>query len=99
MAGSWGQHLQDNLNIDKQIHNLANLLYSNRNRSSFGHSLCDLSQDRQLSGLPEGPSSCSILASDPTRDVHTKIYSLNKKGLDLPIISPLCISVLLSVCI
>ena len=75
MAGSWGQHLQYNLNIDKQIiHNLANLLYSNRNRSSFGHSSCDLSQDRQLSGL--GPSSCSILASDPSQDVHTKIYSL-----------------------
>ena len=52
MAGSWGQHLQDNLNIDKQIiDNLAHLLYSNRNRSCFVHPSCDLSQDRQLSGL------------------------------------------------
>ena len=52
MAGSWGQHLQDNLNIDTHIiHNLAHLLYSNMNRSCFGHPLCDLSQDRQLSGL------------------------------------------------
>ena len=52
MAGSWGQHLQDNLNIDKQIiHNLAHILYSNGNRSCFGYPLCDLSQDRQLSGL------------------------------------------------
>ena len=76
MAGSWGQHLQDNINIDKQIiHNLAHLLYSNVNRSCFGHPSCDLSQDRQLSG--PSPSSGSILASDPTRDVHTKIYSLN----------------------
>ena len=52
MAGSWGQHLRDNLIIDKQIiYNLAHLLYSNGNRSCFGHPLCDLSQDRQLSGL------------------------------------------------
>ena len=52
MAGSWGQHLQDNINIDKQIiHNLAHLLYSNVNRSCFGHPSWDLSQDRQLSGL------------------------------------------------
>ena len=33
------------------IHNLAHLLYSNVNRSCFAHPLCDLSQDRQLSGL------------------------------------------------
>ena len=47
MAGSWGQHLQDNLNIDKQIiDNLAHLLYSNVNRSCFVHPSCDLSQDR-----------------------------------------------------
>ena len=52
MPGSCGQHLQDNLNIDKQIiHNLAHLLYSRGNRSCFGHPSCDLSQDRQLSGL------------------------------------------------
>ena len=52
MAGSWGQHLQDYLNIDKQIiDNLAHLLYSNGNRSCFVHPSCDLSQDRQLSGL------------------------------------------------
>ena len=48
MAGCGGQNLQINLNIDKQIiHNLAHLLYSNVNRSCFGHPLCDLSQDRQ----------------------------------------------------
>ena len=54
MPGSGGQNLQNNLNIDKQIiHNLAHLLYSNGNRSSFGHPSWDLSQDsyRQLSGL------------------------------------------------
>ena len=52
MAGSWGEHLHDNLKIDKQIiHNLAHLLYSNGNRSCFGHPSCDLGQDRQLSGL------------------------------------------------
>ena len=54
MPGSWFQNLQDNLNIDKQlIHNLAHLPYSNVNRSCSGHPdpLCDLSQDRQLSGL------------------------------------------------
>ena len=46
MAESRGQHLQENLNIDKEIiHNLANLLYSNGNRSCFGHPLWDLSQD------------------------------------------------------
>ena len=34
MPGLWGQNLQNNLNIDKQIiHNLAHLLYSNGNRS------------------------------------------------------------------
>ena len=38
MAGSWGEHLQDNLNIDNQIiQNIAHLLYSNGNRSCFGH--------------------------------------------------------------
>ena len=32
MRGSWGQNLQSNLNIAKQIiHNLAYLVYSNRN--------------------------------------------------------------------
>ena len=52
MPGSWGQNLQDDCNIDKQIiHNLAHLLYSNVNRSCYGHPSCDLSQDRQLSGL------------------------------------------------
>ena len=52
MAGPWGQKLQNNLNIDKHnIHNLAHLLYSNVNRSYFGRPSCDLSQDRQLSGL------------------------------------------------
>ena len=52
MLESWGQNLQNNLNIEKQIiHNLAYLLYSNGNRSCFGSPLCDLSQDTQLSGL------------------------------------------------
>ena len=52
MAGTQAQILQDNFNIDTQtIHNLAHLLYSNMNISCFGHPLCDLSQDRQLSGL------------------------------------------------
>ena len=52
MPGSLGQNLQDNRNIDKQIfHDLAHLLYSNVNRSCFGHPSWDLSQDRQLSGL------------------------------------------------
>ena len=50
MPGSGGQNLQNNLNINKQIiHNLAHLLYSNMNRSYFGHPSCDLSQDRQYS--------------------------------------------------
>ena len=49
MAGPWGQHLQDNLNIDNKIcpvmnnliiHNFANPLYSNMNRSCFGHPSC-----------------------------------------------------------
>ena len=52
MAGTQAQNLRDNFNIDTQtIHNLAHLLYSNVNRSCFGHPLCDLSQDRQLSAL------------------------------------------------
>ena len=51
MPGSGGQNLPNNLNIHKQIVNLALLLYSNRNRSCSGHPSCDLSQDRQLSGL------------------------------------------------
>ena len=52
MAGSWGQSLQNNLDIDKQIiHNLGHLQYSKVNRSCFSHPSCDLSQDRQLSGL------------------------------------------------
>ena len=51
MPGSQAHNLQDNLNMDTQIiHNLAQL-YSNGNRSSFGHLLCDLSHNRQLSGL------------------------------------------------
>ena len=76
MAGIQAHDLQDNFNIDTQIiHNLAHLLYSNVNRSCFGHPSCELSQDRQLSGLR--PSSLSILASDHTWDIHTKIYSLN----------------------
>ena len=74
------QNLQYNPNIDKQIiHNLVRLLYSNRNRSCFRHPLCDLSQDRQLSGLHS--LSWSILASDPTWDVQPKIYSLIQCGL------------------
>ena len=49
MAGTQAQKLQDNFNIDTHIiHNLAHLLYSNVNRSCFGHPSCDLSQDRQL---------------------------------------------------
>ena len=52
MAGIQAQNLQDNFNIDTQIiRNLANSLYSNVNRSCCGHPSCDLSQDRQLSGL------------------------------------------------
>ena len=52
MAGTQAQKLQDNLNIYTHIiHNLAHLLYSNVNRSCFGHPSCDLSQERQLSGL------------------------------------------------
>ena len=52
MAGIQAQNLQDNLNINTQIiHNLAHILYSNVNRSCFGHPSRDLSQDRQLSGL------------------------------------------------
>ena len=56
MAGTQAQKLQDNFNIDTHIiHNLAHLLYSNMNRSCFGHPSGDLSQDRQLSGLrPSG---------------------------------------------
>ena len=33
------------------LHNLAHLLYSNGNRSRFGHPSCDLSQESWLSGL------------------------------------------------
>ena len=52
MVGTQAQNLHDNFNIDTQIiYNLAHLLYSNVNRSSFGHPSCDLSEDRQLSGL------------------------------------------------
>ena len=52
MSRSGSQNLQNNLNIDKQIiHNLAHVLSFNLNRSCFGHPSCDLSQDRQLSGL------------------------------------------------
>ena len=61
--------------VKKSIHNLAHLLYSNGNKSCFGHPSCDLSQDRPLSGLRH--LSWSILASDPTWDVHTKICYLN----------------------
>ena len=76
MPGTQTQNLPYNLNIDTQIiHNLAHLLYSNLNRSCFGHPSCDLSQDRQLSGLC--PASQSVWASDHTWDVHNKIYSLN----------------------
>ena len=36
MDGTQAQNLQDNFNIDRQIiHNVAHLLYSNVNRSSF----------------------------------------------------------------
>ena len=68
MAGTQVQHLQDNFNIDTHIiiHNLAHLLYFNVNRSCCGHPSCDLSQDRQLSGLRP---------SDHTWDVHNMIYS------------------------
>ena len=46
MPGSQGQNSQDDRNIDKQIiPNLADLLYSRRNRSCFGHPLFALSQD------------------------------------------------------
>ena len=73
MAGTQAQNLQNNFNTDTQIiHNLAHLLYSKGNRSCFVHPSCDLSQDRQLSGLR--PLSRSILASDHTQDVHNKIY-------------------------
>ena len=52
MAGTQAQNLQDNFNIDTHIiRNLAHLLYSNVNRSCFGHPSCDLSRDIQLSGL------------------------------------------------
>ena len=44
MAGIQAQNLKDTFNIDTQIiHNLAHLLYSNVNRSCFGHPSCDLS--------------------------------------------------------
>ena len=47
MPGTQAQYLKDNLNIDAQIfHNLAHLLYSNLNRSCYGHPLWDLSHDR-----------------------------------------------------
>ena len=43
----------NNLNIDAHnIHNLAHLLYCNGDISCFGYPSCDLSQDRQLEGLP-----------------------------------------------
>ena len=55
MAGTQAQHLQDHeddFNFATHImHNLAHLLYSNETRSCCGHPSCDLSQDRQLSGL------------------------------------------------
>ena len=52
MAGTQAHNLQDSFNIETHIiHNLAYLLYSKVNRSCFGHPSCDLSQDRQLSGL------------------------------------------------
>ena len=68
------------VNTDRIISTLINKLfiilhiYYNVNRSCFGHPSCHLSQNRQPSGLR--PSSWSILASDPTWDVHTKIYFL-----------------------
>ena len=52
MVGTQAQHFEDNFNIDTYIiHNLSYLLYSNVNRSCFGHPSCDLSQDKQLLGL------------------------------------------------
>ena len=52
MPATQTQHLQYTLNIHTQIiHNLADLLYSNGNTSCFEHPSCELSQDRQLSGL------------------------------------------------
>ena len=40
IPGTQAQNSQDHLNIDANIiHNLANLLYSNGNRSCFGHPL------------------------------------------------------------
>ena len=50
MAGSWGHNLQNNIDIQIVL-NLAHLLYSNMNKSCFGHSSWDQSQDRQLSGF------------------------------------------------
>ena len=76
MPWSWFQNLQDKLNINKQlIHKFACLLYI---LTGIDHVLDipHVSQDRQLSGLR--PLSGSILASNLTRDVHNKIYSLNK---------------------
>ena len=69
MPGTQAQNLQDNLHIDAHI--IHNLLHSNENRSCFDL-LCDISQDRQFSGLR--PLSSSILASDHTRAVHNKIW-------------------------
>ena len=41
MDGTQAQYLQDNFNSDTHIiHNLAHLLYSNVNRSCFGHLGC-----------------------------------------------------------
>ena len=52
MSGTQAQNLQDNFNMDTHIiHDIAHLLYSDVNSSCFGHPPCDLSQDRQLSGL------------------------------------------------
>ena len=52
MTGTQAQNLQDNFNIDTHIILiLLHILYSNVNRSCCGHPSCDLSQERQLSGL------------------------------------------------
>ena len=73
MAGPWGRHLQDNLNIDKQFfHNLAHLLYSNVKTSCFGCPSCDLSQDRQLSGL--GPSKFELIY--PKDNIHASMFKV-----------------------
>ena len=71
------------VNIDKQhFHNLKYLqvLYSIRNRSCCGHPSCDM---RQISGIC--PYGRSIMASNHTRDVNSKIYSLIRPNESLSV--------------